>query len=93
LVFTGYKPKTHNIAALGRRAASHDPAFLKIFPQKTSEEQRLFKLLKKAYVDARYSDKYQVNKKELEYLSARVKKLHRLVRQLCKKRIAEFGEE
>ncbi|MCP4603810.1 MAG: HEPN domain-containing protein [Proteobacteria bacterium] len=92
LTFTGYKPKTHNIAALGRRAASHDPGFAKVFPRKTKDEQRLFKLLKKAYVDARYSDKYRISKKDLEYLSARVKKLHGLVRRVCKARIAGFGQ-
>jgi HEPN domain-containing protein/predicted nucleotidyltransferase len=91
LVFTGYKPKTHNLAALGRRTASHDPAFLKIFPKKTAEEQRLFKLLKKAYVDARYSNKYRVTRKELEYLAGRVKKLHALTKKLCKQRIEGFS--
>ncbi len=93
LTFTGYKPKTHNIEALGRRTASHDPAIGKVFLRKTKEEERLFKLLKKAYVDARYSDKYRIGKKDLEYLSAKVKKLHGVVRRVCMRRIEEFSAE
>jgi HEPN domain-containing protein len=91
LVFTGYKPKTHNLANLGRRVASHDHAFMKVFPRKTDEEQRLFRLLKHAYVDARYSDKYRITRKELEYLAGRVKKLHALTRKICRARIAEYA--
>ena len=90
LVFTGYKPKTHNIGTLGRRVTSHDPAFMKIFPQKTDDEKRLFKLLKKAYVDARYSDKYKITKADLEHLASRVKKLHALTRKVCKAKIEGF---
>ena len=53
LVFTGYKAKTHNLDTLSKRAASLNPELMKVFPKKTKEEQRLFKLLKKAYVEAR----------------------------------------
>jgi uncharacterized protein len=91
LVFTGYKAKTHNLDTLSKRAASLNPELMKVFPKKTKEEQRLFKLLKKAYVEARYNDKYRITKKELEYLAGRVKKLHAMARRICRKKIEEFG--
>ena len=92
LVFTGYKPKIHNIENLGRRTGSLNPEFLKIFPRKTKEEDRLFKLLKKAYVDARYKKSYRITKKELEHLASRVKKLHALTKKECKAKIEGFWE-
>ena len=91
LVFTGYKAKTHNLDTLSKRAASLNPELMKIFPKKTKEEQRLFKLLKKAYVEARYNDKYRITKKELEYLARRVKKLHAMARRICREKIEGFG--
>ena len=77
LVFTHYKPKEHNIDKLGKQVSNLDPRFLPIFPRTTPEEKRLFELLQKAYIDARYNPKYKITRKELEYLSERVKKLQK----------------
>ncbi len=90
LVFTGYKPKTHKLTTLGKRCACHKPTFLTIFPKTTPNEERMFKLLVKAYVDARYKPSNRISKKELEYLGERVKKLHGLVKRLCKKKIEDY---
>lgn len=82
LVFNGYNPKIHNLENLDRKVCNLDPEFFKVFPRKTKEEERLFKLLKRAYVDARYKKRqYKINKKELEYLAKRVRKLHALARK------------
>ena len=96
LVFTNYKPKTHDIEKLGRKAASFDPRFLKVFPQPASDERRAtsdeiaFKLLKKAYIDARYKKDYKITKKQLEYLAERVRILQRLTKRICKAKIENF---
>ena len=79
LVFTGYKPKRHNIETLGRRVSGCDADFLKVFPRATKEQDENFKLLKKAYIDARYKKDYKTTKKQLEYLAKRVKLLHMLL--------------
>jgi hypothetical protein len=34
-------------------ASGCDPAFLMVFPRATKEQDEMFKLLKKAYIDAR----------------------------------------
>jgi uncharacterized protein len=91
LVFTHYKPKEHNIDKLGKQVNNLDPRFLPIFPRSTPEEERLFELLRKAYIDARYSPKYKITKKELEYLAGRVKKLQRLTKEVCKERIESYA--
>lgn len=90
LVFTGYKGKRHNIEKLGRQVSGYDTAFLDVFPRATKEQDRMFKLLKKAYIDARYSKDYKVTKKELEYLAQRVRKLQRLTKKVCKEKIESF---
>lgn len=90
LVFTGYKPKTHDIDKLGWKVARFNPSFAEIFPRKTTEEKRLFTLLRKAYVDARYDNDYAITKQELEYLGQRVEKLRGLTEEICKKQIANF---
>jgi HEPN domain-containing protein len=87
LVFSGYRPKLHNIEKLGTTAASHYPEFIKIFPRKNAEEKRLFQLLKDAYIDARYKKDYSITKDELAYLSKRVEKLRNLVEKTCKEKI------
>jgi hypothetical protein len=51
---------------------------LEEIPMFTEEDKRLFNLLKKAYVDARYKKSYSITKDELAYLSGRVEKLRTL---------------
>ena len=90
LVFTHYKPKEHDIKTLGKQVSNLDPRFLPVFPRKTPEERRLFELLRKAYIDARYNRNYKITKKELEYLAERVMKLQQLTKEICKERIESY---
>ncbi|CAG5068014.1 hypothetical protein DYBT9623_00742 [Dyadobacter sp. CECT 9623] len=90
LVFTDYKPRTHDIEELGKQVEKLHPDFATAFPKNTAEEVRLFKLLKKAYIDARYDMNYKIEKEELEYLSDRVKLLKDLTERICNERIAQF---
>lgn len=92
LVFTDYKPRTHDIEELGKQIEKLDPDFATVFPKNTTEEARLFKLLKKAYIDARYEINYKIERSELEYLSNRVKLLRELTERICQERIAQFTE-
>ena len=90
LVFTGYKPKTHDIEILGWLAKAINMEFGKVFPKATYEERLRFTLLKRAYVDARYKAEYKITKEDLEYLSERVTLLRSLTEQICKEKIAGF---
>ena len=91
LVFTNYKPKSHDLKKLSRMAANHDHAFFKVFPQGTDEQKNCFDLLNRAYVEARYKKDYKITKKQLEYLAQRVKKLQRLTNKICKEKIESFA--
>lgn len=90
LVFTGNKPKTHDLEILGGMAKACDMEFGKVFPKGDLQERMRFTLLKKAYVDARYKAEYQIGKQDLEWLSGRVQLLRNLTEQICKQKIASF---
>lgn len=90
LVFAGYKPKTHDLEVLGRRAKSLNMEFGKVFPKASIIERQRFMLLRKAYVDARYKLNYRITKADLDYLGERVALLRQLTEQLCKEKIASF---
>jgi HEPN domain-containing protein/predicted nucleotidyltransferase len=92
LVFTGYKPKTHDLEELGRQAKNLVPEFDKVFPKATKEEKRLFELLQKAYVDARYKRDYTIEKNELEYLGQKVEILKEMTERICTEKIKSFVE-
>jgi HEPN domain-containing protein/predicted nucleotidyltransferase len=89
LVFTDYRPKLHDIEELGNLASMHDPIFQTVFPRNSEEVQRLFDLLKKAYIDSRYKE-YSITKDELERLAEYVIKLQNLAEEVCKKKIESF---
>jgi len=90
LVFVNYRFRIHDLEILNRKAAGYDPEFAKVFPQDTAEQEELFELLCKAYIDARYKKDYKITKKQLEYLAKRVKLLQRLTNRICKEKISSF---
>ncbi len=87
LVFTGYRPKEHDMARLFQQAAGFARAFETVFPLESEESQQLFELLRRAYVDARYSRAYRISEDELERLCQRVQRMREIVEQVCGERI------
>jgi len=90
LVFTAYKPKTHNLEELAALAKACDMEFSKAFPMGSKLEQERFDLLKRAYVEARYNADYTITKDDLDYLSERVQVLRNLTEHICRQKIAGF---
>ncbi len=93
LVLTDYKPKIHDLEELHTRACKLDARFKPVFPRQTEEEERLFILLKKAYIDSRYKMGYEIQKEELEYLSERVQHLQSLTGKICKEKIEQLEKK
>lgn len=89
LVFTGYKPKTHDLIKLGKEAAKVNKKLLTVFPVATKEQEQNFILLQKAYVEARYNKHYKITKEQLEYLAICVERLRDLVNVLCTERLQD----
>jgi len=87
LTLTSYKPKSHNLEELNQLCATQSNDFLTVFPLATPEQKDCFKLLQKAYIDARYNKHYTINKEQLDYLISRVEKLKNLVQTICKSNV------
>ncbi len=87
LVFSGYKPKLHDIRTLGSMAGNYNDELWSIFPYSEHDQKQAFDLLVKAYIDGRYSDDYKISKEELVYLIDRVEKLKMVTEKICLERI------
>jgi len=87
LVLTNYKPNTHNLIRLNAMAVSQDTRITEVFPQDKKIYRRRFRLLKQAYVDARYSEHYEITQEELLWCAERVQLLQQLTENLCKEKI------
>lgn len=88
LVLTLYSPKSHKLNFLRSQAERIAPSLIAAWPRTTRFEQRSFELLRRAYVDARYSPHYKVTDEELAWLAERVGVLQDLVRDVCKAHLA-----
>ena len=90
LVFTGYKQRTHDIELLGVQAGEQHALLVDVLPKTDPDDKHLFDLLKKAYIDARYSMSYRITADELAELQKRVLLLADRVRLACLEKIATF---
>jgi HEPN domain-containing protein len=93
LVFARYKPKTHDLDTLRRLTNALDHKLLQAFPLNNAEEERLFKLLCNAYIDARYDKNYAITERELLWLAERIKTLQQLTEKLCLEKMQTFLNE
>ena len=87
LVHTFYFPRSHNIKFLRSLAEDLDARLVEAWPRDQRADRRRFELLKRAYVEARYSDHYDASAEDLAWLKARAKRLRELVIELCNERI------
>ena len=90
LVFTGYKQRTHDIELLGELSGQQHALMANVLPKAAPDDKHLFDLLKKAYIDARYSMSYRITAEELTELQKRVLVLADRVRAACLDKIATF---
>lgn len=87
LVLTSYAPATHNLSALRSFTESRDERLRDIWLEETRFQKRAFERLKRAYVDARYSEHFEITEEELKWLGERVDALRQVVKVVCKERL------
>jgi uncharacterized protein len=87
LVCTNYLPKTHNLEHLRSLCAQQDARFADLFPTDNKFNRRSFQHLKRAYVDARYSEHYEITADERSWLADEVTKLQALTEAVCEAKI------
>ncbi|MGD8327286.1 MAG: hypothetical protein PVF65_10245 [Sphingomonadales bacterium] len=63
-----------------------------IWPEDTKHTRRCFQLLRRAYVEARYSKHYKITEEELEWLSSQLDKLGQAIKRLCESYIEELED-
>jgi predicted nucleotidyltransferase/HEPN domain-containing protein len=90
LVLTLYSPKSHKLNFLRSQAEQLDARLTEAWPRGTRFEQRCFELLRRAYVDARYSPHYKITAEELAWLSKQISTLQDLVHTVCEERLADL---
>jgi HEPN domain-containing protein/predicted nucleotidyltransferase len=82
LVFTGYRPKSHDLKDLIDMIVPLVPEFGEVFGD-AEEEQAVFKLLRDAYVEARYNKNYRVSVDQLAAMLGKVEEMGELVGVCC----------
>ncbi|MEV4933249.1 HEPN domain-containing protein [Sphingobium sp. LSP13-1-1.1] len=87
LVRTLYFPRSHNIKFLRSLAEDSEPRLIEAWPRATRIDRRRFELLKRAYVEARYSASYEIGNADLDALSQSVHDLRDIVETVSRERL------
>lgn len=91
LTFTLYTKKEHRLTKLSATAKGHVIEVCQPFPRNTEEEEALFKMLHRAYIQARYNPSFQVTKEEIEISLERVEILKEITQQSCELKLSEYN--
>jgi predicted nucleotidyltransferase len=93
LVSTFYFPRSHNIKFLRSLAEDTDKRLTAAWPREQRDDRRRFELLKRAYVEARYSDQYDVGADDLTLQLESVTQLRNLVVKASGERVAKLARD
>ncbi len=92
LVYILYGYKDHDLELLMSYCKRYTLELAKVFPRDTDEEERLFKLLQRAYVEARYNKDFVVTRADIDALSPKIEQLRDITTQVCKERIDSYNQ-
>lgn len=93
LVYVLYGYKEHDLEFLIEKCKPYTLELAKVFLQDTSEEKRLFELLRSAYIETRYNDKFVVTKEDIEKLIPKIKLLQQIVDSVCQERFSYYDSQ
>jgi len=88
LTETLYSTKSHNLNFLRGQAERVAPELIPAWPRSNRFEKRCWELLRRAYVEARFSDQYEITAEQLAWLVDRVKDLRGRVEASCRTYLA-----
>ena len=91
LVLTLYSAKSHKLNFLRSQAERMAPSLIAVWPRESRFEQRSWELLRRAYVDARYSPHYKISSEELAWLGERIEALQKAVEAACREQLGELS--
>jgi POT family proton-dependent oligopeptide transporter len=87
LVLVGRKPQTHDLEELTSLLCVESNKFYEIFSLETAGERRCFDLLKRAYIESRYDQRYIITHAQVKYLITRLEKLKKVTKEICKNQV------
>ena len=91
LVYILYGYKEHDLQFLIEKCKPYTLELAKVFPCDTDEERRLFDLLRRAYLEARYNKKnFIVTKADIDALVPKIELLRDIVEKVCGKQIDNY---
>lgn len=93
LTTTLYFPRSHNVKFLRSLAEDREPRLVEAWPRDSKADRRRFELLKRAYVEARYSPSYEISAADLVALAASAASLRTIVEKLCNERLEQLRSE
>ena len=93
LTLTHYTPPSHNIVNLRGLAEGRDRRLVAAWPRHYKRDRSAYNVLKRAYVEARYSPHFTITPEQLDWLEAGAKRLHDLVNQACQEHLAKLKAE
>lgn len=93
LVYILYGYKEHDLQFLIEKCKPYTLELAKVFPCDTDEEKRLFDLLRRAYLEARYNKKnFIVTKADIDALVPKIELLRNIVEKVCQKQMAYYRQ-
>lgn len=78
LVHILYSPKNHDLDELLRSCKAYTIELCRAFPRNTPEEERLFDLLQRSYIESRYNPDFEITKTDIEALVPKVERQQNL---------------
>lgn len=91
LVHILYSPKNHDLDELIRSCKAYTIELCRAFPRNTPEEERLFDLLQRSYIESRYNPDFEITKTDIKALVPKVERLRDIVEKICREQIAFYG--
>tara|TARA_R110000850_G_scaffold230981_1_gene355930 strand:+ start:6043 stop:6999 length:957 start_codon:yes stop_codon:yes gene_type:complete len=93
LTVTLYAPATHHLSKLRQRCEAIDPRLAEAWGPERKPFKRYFELLRRAYVEARYSPAYETSPEILNWQTERIARLLELAETSCQERLAKLAAE
>ena len=93
LVHSLYSPNNHDLDELIRSCKAYTIELCRAFPRNTPEEERLFDLLQRSYIESRYNPDFEITKADIEALVPKVERLRDIVEKVCREQIAYYDSQ
>ena len=93
LTVTLYAPATHHLGKLRQRCEAIDPRLAEAWAPERKPYKRYFELLRRAYVEARYSPAYETTPEILKWQAERIAQLLQIADASCRERLAKLEAE